>query len=169
MANRWLDALKKHENAPETGCQNRQNPSLDSSVSFGTAVFQQIQNFSDAPVSERAAFLTIEAGIPDVYADAFLAIQITSPEGVAESRWRQAIDDASRFLDRWGSTAAALGWPAADLFEFTATGCSGLAWQLQGREVIALTADEAILSTNDRTERAWFCRPFPSKLKERKI
>lgn len=163
MANRWLDALKKRESVPEAGCQNRQNPSLGGSVSFGTAVSRQIQNICDAPVTERITALTDEAGIPAAYADTFLALQVAPPEGVIESRWRQAVDDAARFLGGWGSTAAALGWPAGDLFELTPSGCSGLVWELHGREVIALTADEAILSPNDRTERAWFCRPLPTQ------
>lgn len=109
---------------------------------------------------DRLAFLTIDGGIPAAYTDAFLTLQAAPPEGAPEANWRQTIDDAGRFLDRWGTTAAALGWPATDLFEFIPTGCSGLAWELQGREVIALTADEAILSPNDRTERTWFCRPI---------
>lgn len=109
---------------------------------------------------DGAAFLTIDGGIPDAYADAFIALQAAPPEGASEMRWRQAIDDAGRFLDRWGTTAAALSWAATDLFEFIPTGCSGLAWELAGREVIVLTSDTAILSPTGSTDRAWFCRPI---------
>jgi len=68
-----------------------------------------------------------------------------------------AVSDGRAFLARWGSQAEALGWTSADLFglhqppeqphpsynRLSRYDCTGLAWLLQGREVIALTADSA--------------------------
>ena len=35
---------------------------------------------------------------------------------MTQRRWQQVLDDAGRFLDRWGNQAHELGWNAADLF-----------------------------------------------------
>jgi hypothetical protein len=61
------------------------------------------------------------------------------------------IADAERFLDRWGTQAAALGWPGWELF-----GCHrrapwyridgmGLVLLLNGDPLAALTATEAVI------------------------
>ncbi|WP_157934356.1 hypothetical protein [Microvirga ossetica] len=51
------------------------------------------------------------------------------------------MDDAGRFLDRYGHEAAALGWLAADLFS-----ADGFAWILKGAAVVNLTATAATQS-----------------------
>jgi hypothetical protein len=67
--------------------------------------------------------------------------------------WQQLIVDAERFLDDWAAQAAALDWPAWELF-----GCHrrapwgrvqamGLLLLLHGRELAALTAAEAVIHT----------------------
>jgi hypothetical protein len=66
-----------------------------------------------------------------------------------ERRWRQVLDDAGRFLDRWGNLACELGWSAADLFAVhpqaldTRRDIQGLCWLLAGRWVAAITRDSA--------------------------
>jgi hypothetical protein len=67
--------------------------------------------------------------------------------------WQQLILDAERFLDGWAAQAAALGWPAWELF-----GCHrgapwgriqgmGLVLLLRGDEIAALTATVGIIRT----------------------
>ncbi|OLB78055.1 MAG: hypothetical protein AUI16_04430 [Alphaproteobacteria bacterium 13_2_20CM_2_64_7] len=73
------------------------------------------------------------------------------------ARWRRCVEDGKRFLALWGEQAQALGWTSADLFglhtppdkphpsysRLSRYDCTGLCWLLEGREVIALTADTA--------------------------
>jgi len=98
--------------------------------------------------------------VPRVYADAFAVFMDRCPDGADEARWRLAIDDAGRFLDAWGNRAADLGWTTADLFDWSPSGCSGLAWEIAGRAVLALTDTTAALGPDDRMERAWFAKPI---------
>ena len=42
--------------------------------------------------------------------------------------WRQAIDDAGRFLDQWGNLADSFGWLRGDLFDVPRDGAMGLVW-----------------------------------------
>ena len=50
------------------------------------------------------------------YRRAFAYLQLKPPALVDVARWRQAVEDGSRFLAKWGSQAEALGWSSADLF-----------------------------------------------------
>lgn len=75
--------------------------------------------------------------------------------------WEQAVGDGREFLARWGQQADALGWTAHDLFglhpiperpvasyrRLSRYDCTGLVWLLQGRHVVALTADTAAIQT----------------------
>jgi hypothetical protein len=79
------------------------------------------------------------------------------PELVDYDRWQQCVDDGRAFLSRWGEQAEALGWTARDLFGLQTPPAkphpsysrlsrydeTGLCWLLDGREVVALTADTA--------------------------
>jgi len=68
--------------------------------------------------------------------------------------------DAVRLIrDGWAEKALALGWTDLDLFGVGAKDSwdfSGLAVWLQGRELLALTPDDAVVRTE--TGRAWFRR-----------
>jgi hypothetical protein len=81
------------------------------------------------------------------------------PDYIETERWRRAVEDGRRFLATWGARAQALGWTARDLFglhtppegahpgyrRLSRYDTTGLIWLLQGREVIALTADTAAI------------------------
>jgi hypothetical protein len=81
------------------------------------------------------------------------------PEYIETERWRRAVEDGRRFLATWGARAQALGWTARDLFSLHTPSdgahpsyrrlsrydATGLIWFLEGREVIALTADTAAI------------------------
>jgi len=91
------------------------------------------------------------------YRRTFAHLQLKSPAYIPEDRWRQAIEDARAFLHQWGEQAQALGWTSADLFglhtpptkphpsyrRLSRYDATGLIWLLQGRPVVALTADTA--------------------------
>jgi hypothetical protein len=104
---------------------------------------------------ERAAIAIHDGGIPEIFGDAFAQLQIAQPIGVPQGRWLRAIDDAGRFLDRWGNVAAQLQWSAEDIFKLPAApslktrilnlDSIGLCWALDGRSVIALDACSATI------------------------
>src|SRR5215831_8386669 len=87
----------------------------------------------------------------------FAHLQLKPPAMVDIARWRQCVEDGKRFLGRWGSRAEVLGWDARDLFglhtppekphpsynRLSRYDGTGLIWLLEGRPVVALTADTA--------------------------
>jgi hypothetical protein len=83
------------------------------------------------------------------------------PAMVPPTRWRQFVSDGKLFLDRWGSTAAKLGWSADDLFAadahrpFERLDQAGLIWLLNGRRVRALTENTASIETHGGAEQVW--------------
>jgi len=78
---------------------------------------------------------------------------------VDHDRWHRAVADGERFLAEWAEQARQLGWTARDLFSLheppesphpsyrrlSRYDATGLIWLLEGREVIALTADTAAI------------------------
>jgi hypothetical protein len=108
--------------------------------------------------------------VPERYLDAWARFQLQCPAGVTEQAWRQAIDDAGRFLDQWGKLADSFGWSPGDLFDVPRDGAMGLAWWLKGRTVSALGPEHAGVGqpAYDRlTRREWvnpYARPVPVSL-----
>jgi hypothetical protein len=90
---------------------------------------------------------------------------IQQPQGYPERAWRQLLADAERFLDRWGMQAARLGWPAWELFgchrqaPFGRIQGMGLVLLLRGRELVALTADEAVIRTATGAHQTYRRKP----------
>jgi hypothetical protein len=98
------------------------------------------------------------------YRKTFAHLQLKPPAYISVERWRQCVKDGSRFLAKWSEQAEAMGWSTADLFglhtppakphpsysRLSRYDCTGLCWLLQGKEVIALTADTASIR-NPRT------------------
>jgi hypothetical protein len=104
---------------------------------------------------ERAAIVEFDGHAPRAWAEALTRLDPTNPPvGVPMARWQQFIDDCGRFLDSgWANRAEALGWGPLHLF-----GCDrerplarydhmGLLWIIQGRRLVALTADTATIDT----------------------
>lgn len=103
---------------------------------------------------ERAAVAEVDAGVPREWAEGFARLQVTKPPAsVSAQRWRQVIDDAGCFIDRWGAQAAALGWRTVDVFGVHADkpegrfDAAGLVWCLRGARVVAITEESARLTT----------------------
>jgi hypothetical protein len=92
---------------------------------------------------------------------AAMALPLTYPEHA----WQQLIVDAEGFLDDWAAQAAALGWPAWELF-----GCHrrapwgriqgmGLVLLLRGDDIAALTATEALIRTQTGARQTYRRKP----------
>jgi hypothetical protein len=107
--------------------------------------------------TERASARTLLGLFIGVFP--FLGSESRCPEYIDPERWQQCIRDAERFLAAWGDKAFALGWSADDLFglhsppakprpvysRLTRYDATGLCWLLEGRRVIALSADTAAI------------------------
>jgi len=93
------------------------------------------------------------------YRRVFGVLQLEHPALVPVEHWRQCVEDGKRFLAKWGEQAESLGWTSADLFglhtppdrphpsyrRLSRYDATGLIWLLQGRSVVALTADTAAI------------------------
>src|SRR5262249_33968366 len=98
---------------------------------------------------------------PGSYASALAGLRANCPAHVPEDRWHQAIVDATAFIPKWAAQAQAFGWTARDLFGLAEVPESprpsyqrlsrydqtGLVWLLQGRRVVELTQDKAVIET----------------------
>jgi hypothetical protein len=97
---------------------------------------------------------------PFPFAQALDHLDRRCPDHIEAKRWQQCIIDAQRFLASWGDKALALGWTADELFGLYSPAArphpsysrlsrydhTGLLWLLQGRRVIALTANTAVIA-----------------------
>jgi hypothetical protein len=164
---------KKRDSAWDNGGTVAQKPSQASNPG-GTAKIESIQSDNPTvPLSHTLGTGTVgqwrksgtalgttagqSADFP--YADALDQLESRCPEYIDPERWQQCIRDAERFLAAWGDKAFALGWSADDLFglhsppakprpvysRLTRYDATGLCWLLEGRRVIALSADTAAI------------------------
>ena len=112
-----------------------------------------LQNEADATLDPSRRKLT--AMSPRAVAEALASLDPANPpRNVPLPRWQQFIDDCGRFLSLgWANRAAAWGWGPLDLL-----GCDrerplsrydgmGLLWILQGRRLVAITAQNATIDT----------------------
>lgn len=104
---------------------------------------------------ERAAIVEYDGGVPRVWAEGFARLDPNNaPADVPPRRWLRFIDDCGRFLDGgWARQAAAFGWGPLDLFgcdrerPFARVDRAGLLWLVNGRKLVAFTADTATIET----------------------
>ena len=104
---------------------------------------------------ERAAITEYDGGAPRAWAEALARLDPMRPPGdMSPKRWLRFIDDCGRFLDSgWAAHAAKLNWHPLDLFgcdrerPFARVDHAGLLWLLNGRKLVALTADTAAIAT----------------------
>jgi hypothetical protein len=130
------------------------NPDLVLLLTPRTHTEHPFESWTDAE-EERAAIVEYEAGAPRAWAEAFARLDPSvPPAGVPPRCWLQFIHDCGRFLDSgWAGQAAALGWGPLDLFgcdrerPFAGVDHSGLLWLLNGRKLVALTANAAVIET----------------------
>jgi hypothetical protein len=93
------------------------------------------------------------------YEPGMVVLERRCPDHVEQNNWLQAVEDGRRFLGAWDEKAAVLGWTARDLFglhlvpdkpapnyrRLSRYDETGLIWLLQGRLVVALTANTAAI------------------------
>lgn len=106
-----------------------------------------------------APYLGASGRCPDPFDRYLVALGKRCPDLIDGRCWQQAVEDGWRFLGQWGDQAHALGWTARDLFGLAAVpdrpapnyrrlsryDQTGLVWLLQGRPVMALTQDTAVI------------------------
>jgi hypothetical protein len=115
---------------------------------------------------ERAAIAEYDGGAPRVWAEALARLDPASPPcDVPPMRWLRFIDDCGRFLDEgWAARAKALGWGPRELFgcnrdkPFARISQAGLLWLLEGRKLLALTADTAAIATQSGGKLTFYRR-----------
>ena len=78
-------------------------------------------------------------------------ISLPCPRGISAARWGRLQMDAAVFLETWGAQASALDWCTVNIFgvnaraPFQRVDIAGLVRLLDGRPVVAMTADEAVI------------------------
>lgn len=84
---------------------------------------------------------------------------------IKPDRWRSIIADSHRFVDRWGTSAMALGWSTFDIFGAHPThpverlDYAGVVILLHGDDLVALTANTARIRTSSGTLLTYYRRP----------
>jgi hypothetical protein len=99
--------------------------------------------------------LNTNGGAPREWAEGFARLNSNEPPAdVPPHRWLRFIDDCGHFLDGgWAARVTALGWGPLDLFgckrerPFARLEHAGLLWLLNGRKLVALTANGAVIET----------------------
>lgn len=134
----------------------------------GTAKNEQVPAPQNDIFEERAAIIEDGAGVPRRWAEGFARLDIAGrPPDFTEKAWRQLIEDGGRFLDRWASEAARLGWTALDVFGVHPAAPStnydaiGLVPLIRGGDVVAIGLDRATIRTHGRTLLTYLRRPQP--------
>jgi hypothetical protein len=168
---KWLDIARSFEFNPlakldkrdKTSNRSAKSIDLTNSVQSGQfgqdVVGQKIDPKSTTIVGtedfeERAAIIQYDGEIPVEWAEGLARLCVMScPEGVDETRWRQAVDNAGLFADQWAAKANSLGWDTHDIYgedrnkPEAAIHMAGLIWLLQDKTIVAITADEVIVET----------------------
>jgi hypothetical protein len=105
--------------------------------------------------------------VPECYLDAWVRFKLQCPGGISEELWRQAIDDAGRFLNQWGKLADSFGWSPGDLFDVPRDGATGFVWWLKGRTVSALGPENASVgqAAYDRVTRTDWVNPYTRQVR----
>jgi hypothetical protein len=117
---------------------------------------------------ERAAIAEYDGGAPRSWGEALARLDPARPPGaISLNRWLQFIDDCGRFInDGWAARAKALGWGPLDLFgcnrdkPFARISQAGLVWLLEGRKLVALTAETAAISAPGGSSLTFYRRQF---------
>jgi hypothetical protein len=93
------------------------------------------------------------------YQHVLAVLECRCPDHVDVERWHRAVADGKRFVGLWAEQASNLNWTNRDLFglhkppeqphpsyrRLSRYDCVGLVWLLDGRQVVALTADTATI------------------------
>jgi hypothetical protein len=93
---------------------------------------------------EPAAIVGSDCGVPRAWVEGMTRLlNMPAPPTVTARRWRVFIEDCDKFLGRWGTQAASLGWEAMDLFGMSIAcplgrvDLAGLVWLLVAGQRLA--------------------------------
>lgn len=119
-----------------------------------------------ALLAERAAIVEEGARVPRAWAEAFARLDLGARQHYPEARARQLVDDAGRFLDRFGNEAARLGWSAVDVFgtkdpSGITSMPAGLVPLISGGIIESIGADRATIRMSDGGIVVYLRRPRP--------
>ena len=123
-------------------------------------------------INERASIVRWEGSVPREWAYGYARMQTMPPPlDMPALRWQQMINDTGLFLDRWAMEVLAVGWTSLDLFgvhpkaPYRAIFYAGLVSLLNGRPVIAITADTAIIDCGKGVHHTYQrCQPKPGQI-----
>src|SRR5262249_2050280 len=140
---------------PDAAKNTGSHPDVADVAGVAKAISQPAADIWRDAHEERAAITEYDACAPRAWAEALARLDPSCKPGeVSPKRWLRFIDDCGRFLDSgWAAHAAKLNWHPLDLFgcdrerPFARIEHAGLLWLLNGRKLIALTADMAVIET----------------------
>jgi hypothetical protein len=153
--------------------ENDRKGRKDSDLTFDTSSLQVSKNGD--PVSKKVRSAALEAplaavavpmGVPAAWVRGVARLaEIPCVARFPAARWAQVVTDAAAFLQEWAEAADRLGWLTWELF-----GCHrrapwgriqgmGLVLLLQGDEIAALTATEAVIRTRTGAHQTYRRRP----------
>ena len=103
---------------------------------------------------ERAAIIEYDADVPREWAEGFarLCVMPRHPD-FTEDRWKTLIGDAGRFMDRWATPVAAMGWTTHEVFGVhpdkpdARIDFQGLVPCIGGNKVVVVSADSVTIQT----------------------
>ncbi len=119
----------------------------------------QSETWGAAAATTKIVLLHCPPGVPEAWAQGVTDLfTMAAPTSYTLERWLVLREDSYRFLSGWAAQAHRLGWTEFDVFGVHHThpwarlDCMGLVPLLQGREVAALSEDQATIKTaEDRT------------------
>lgn len=154
MSGKWLQRLLAHKQGLEAGADLALK-TLET-ADTGVSKVLKVADLPAQPVFHRVSRVAEQAPpLLAAYTDARQQMDAEIPMGVSTLHWDQALTDVDHFLAIWGSAAAHLGWPVANIFEPPKNWVGGLAWELRGGEVVALARSEATIEREGQL--SWFC------------
>lgn len=154
------DAFQSRANSDDSS----NSPPIDAFDAIGTAPELQKEGASE-DFEERAAIIEFDAGVPREWAEGYARLcTIPRDPDFTEERWLRLIDDSGRFLDRWAVQVAAMGWRTLEVFGVhpdkpdARTDLKGLVPFIDGREVVAVSADSVTVQTPSGAHQQIFRR-----------
>ncbi len=134
-------------------------PDLGYEINELNEISPQADTWGAAAASTKIVLLHCPRGVPEAWAQGVTDLfTLATPTSYKVERWLVLREDAYHFLSGWAAQAHRLGWTGFDLFgvhrhrpraRFDRIGLVPL---LRGREVAALSEDQAAIKTaNDKT------------------
>ena len=159
------------ENATSAG-----DPAKAAKAAKPSAKFSGFSKFSSGRLafcpseaeSERTVVVEHDTGVPHEWEEGVARLDgAVAPAGFAAHRWRELVDNAGRFIDRWAAQARSLGWTTFSIF-----GChpeaplarhdmQGLVFLIGSGEVVAITAATAAIRTRGGALLTFRRMPLP--------